>query len=245
VGGIGVPDPHLDEPTDLLFHRAMAADNDGASSPVGNRQHVVRQGDCLFSIAARHGHRWMDVWDHPGNAALKKARNNPAMLLPGDLVVVPPPTETRLTVHAGESHSFRVVSETRLKLRFVEQGEPLRDQPVVVETSPGKTIETRTDGDGRIDVAIPLHTTRATVAIGLDGELGFHDIGLGHLDPGTTLSGAQGRLRNLGLYFGPVDGVHSPLLEKAVRRFQASQSIEADGRLNDATRSALAREHGC
>jgi N-acetylmuramoyl-L-alanine amidase len=51
--------------------------------------HNVVQGDCVLSIAEQYGFFWETVWNHPSNAELKKKREDPAILYPGDVVFVP------------------------------------------------------------------------------------------------------------------------------------------------------------
>jgi hypothetical protein len=43
----------------------------------------VQDGDCLESIAARYGHNWQTIWNHPRNAAVKAARKSPNILFTG------------------------------------------------------------------------------------------------------------------------------------------------------------------
>jgi hypothetical protein len=53
-------------------------------------EHRVRQGECLASIAARHGLPSAEaLFDHPDNAELKRRRKHPGVLSPGDVVKVP------------------------------------------------------------------------------------------------------------------------------------------------------------
>ncbi len=66
---------------------------------------------------------------------------------------------------------------------------------------------------------------------------------MGHLDPVDGLKGAQQRLRNLGLYGGPVDGQDSPLTTGALSLFQQRQGLERTGKLDDATKDALQKAH--
>ncbi|MFH1075402.1 MAG: hypothetical protein V1753_00935 [Pseudomonadota bacterium] len=51
--------------------------------------YIVKQGDCIESIAFKHGLFWETVWNHPNNQQLKQERKNPNILLAGDKVFVP------------------------------------------------------------------------------------------------------------------------------------------------------------
>lgn len=63
---------------------------------------------------------------------------------------------------------------------------------------------------------------------------------LRHLDPTTEITGAQGRLKNLGYSVGPIDGVLGRRTGEALRAFQHDQGIEVTGELDDATQAKLA-----
>ena len=52
-------------------------------------QHVVRQGECIESIAHDHGLFWPTVWNHPKNRELRQRCAAPNVLAPGDTVAVP------------------------------------------------------------------------------------------------------------------------------------------------------------
>lgn len=52
--------------------------------------YTVKRGDNLTKIANRHGFRnWRAIYDHPSNALFKKARPNPNLIYPGDVLVIP------------------------------------------------------------------------------------------------------------------------------------------------------------
>jgi len=69
---------------------------------------------------------------------------------------------------------------------------------------------------------------------------------LGHIDPITEISGVQGRLANLGMYSGPIDGESSQELTEAIRAFQRKNlsESEATGLMDDKTRDKLKQLHG-
>ncbi|MGC9973362.1 MAG: LysM domain-containing protein [Bryobacteraceae bacterium] len=50
--------------------------------------HVVKQGDCMSSIADQYGFFWETLWNHERNAQLKERRKNPNVLMAGDPAVL-------------------------------------------------------------------------------------------------------------------------------------------------------------
>jgi peptidoglycan hydrolase-like protein with peptidoglycan-binding domain len=59
--------------------------------------------------------------------------------------------------------------------------------------------------------------------------------------PDETVREAQRRLRDQGYYQGPVDGLMTPQMRRAVWNFQASQDLRRSGSLDPATMAALER----
>ena len=52
--------------------------------------HTVQQCEYLSLIAKIYGFAsYKTIWDHDGNADLREQRQNPNILLPGDLVFIP------------------------------------------------------------------------------------------------------------------------------------------------------------
>jgi peptidoglycan hydrolase-like protein with peptidoglycan-binding domain len=54
----------------------------------------------------------------------------------------------------------------------------------------------------------------------------------------------QGRLRDMGFYRGPLDGVWGPGTQEAIARFQHSRGLEPNSQLNPATLGALGFQPG-
>ena len=91
----------------------------------------VKQGDCLTSIAKSFGVHWEHLWKLSENAELRKKRNNPNILFPGDIVVVP---ETKLRLEdrsVDTQHTFVKQGEpARLKIRLLAAGKALADKAI-------------------------------------------------------------------------------------------------------------------
>jgi hypothetical protein len=205
-------------------------------------KHVVKQGECISSLAFEHGFHPETLWQHPENAELRALRRDPNVLRPGDVVAIPDLRLKEVASTTGRRHRFRRrgVPE-KLKLQVVRDGEPVAGEAYVL-TVDGEAREGTTDGSGRIEHFIPPDARSGTVLFPRTGrEVPLH---LGHLDPIDGISGVQARLANLGFYQGLVDGQPSLRLEEAIQAFQASRGIDPYGEMDDETTSALRDAYG-
>lgn len=205
-------------------------------------RHVVKQGECISRIAFEYGLFPDAVWNHPDNSQLKELRKNPYVLMPGDVVVIPDKRVKEVELPTGKRHRIRRKGvPEKLVMKFT-RGDELRSNERYILEIDGKQIEGSTDGGGIVELEIVPNAKIARITFVEDGEeLEFE---LGGLDPVTELSGIQGRLRNLGLYEGPVDGEMSGELEEAIKLFQERNKLDPTGRVDDALKSALQNAHG-
>lgn len=117
-------------------------------------------------------------------------------------------------------------------------GAPFKSRPVVIRWDGGEQA-TRTRPDGRLSVEIPEGIGKATLQVAWrEFTLDFG------LLPPSEVAGAQARLNQLNFPSGPVDGILGPITTRALRLFQAAQSLPESGELDDATQAALVTRHG-
>jgi hypothetical protein len=219
----------------------MSVLESGESKTVGQGNYVVRQGDCMASIAFRFGFFWESLWNLPENAELKRTRKDPNVLLPGDRVTVPELRSKALDAATGVRHQFvKKGSPAKFVMYLYEDGEPRADEPYSL-TIDGVLRTGKLDAHGRLEEPIFPGARSGELIVGDDDSI---PIQFGSLDPVSAVSGAQGRLRNLGFNPGRVDGILGPNTKSALRAFQKARGVQITGELDAATRAELLQAHG-
>ncbi len=207
-------------------------------------EYIVQQGDCISSIAVQNGLTWQKIWNHPKNSALKRLRDDPNVLYPGDVVFVPDKENQDVACATEQRHRFihkGVPAVLRLVLQDYD-GKPRSDEPYVLDID-GKVISGKTDGDGKIEQRIPPNARQGTLKVGPE-KSEIYALRLGHTDPATELTGVQSRLNNLGYDCGPVDGSLSAETKIALQAFQRKHGLEETGEPDEATQNKLKEVHG-
>jgi Putative peptidoglycan binding domain len=103
-------------------------------------EHIVKDGDCIDSIAAEHGFFPDTIWNHPDNSDLKQLRKDPNILLAGDKVMIPELQIKEVWKADRARHRFkRKGVPARLRLRFMKpkEPEPPKEEPPSASSSPG------------------------------------------------------------------------------------------------------------
>ena len=204
--------------------------------------HIVVQGECLNSLAVEYGLFADTIWKDPGNAEVKQARTHGDCLLPGDKLVIPDLRVKAVDTADKKRHRFRRKGvSARLRLRIIENEQPVANAAYQIVVD-GLILNGTTDGDGLIDQTIVPGAKKAELILQAPGhELRF-EIDLGHLDPITSVSGVQQRLRNLG--FGSSDsGEVDDETTEAIKAFQISEGLDPTGKLDEQTRTKIEAAH--
>jgi N-acetylmuramoyl-L-alanine amidase len=205
--------------------------------------HVVRQGECLSSIASANGFSdYRTIYDHPDNEAFRRKRPDPDVIHPGDEIVIPDKAVEPHECATGETHRFtipRLRALARVAIRETDD-QPCAETPY--ELRFGDEVRTgRTDEDGVLAEPVPATLESATLTLtDLDVEI---TLAFGEMDPIEEATGVQARLNNLGFWCGAVDGKVGPKTKAALAAFQASRGLVPTGALDDATRSRLSAAH--
>jgi hypothetical protein len=207
---------------------------------VGAGTHVVRQGECIYSIAWKAGLSWEVVWNDPANAGLKEAREDPGVLLPGDLVTLPPRTPPQLLdLDVGQTNEFSVqVPEMDLRLVLSDDNGPRSGVRYKLEID-GAVHEASTGRDGKICVPIRPDTRFGKLTLGEGESAEVFRVELGAIDPIDSITGVQSRLANLGYSVGPIDGILGSHTARAIREFQKDAGVTVTGKLDSSTLERL------
>ena len=206
--------------------------------------YTVQQGDCISSIAQRHGLFWQTIWNDANNADLRAKRKSPNVLWPGDVLFLPDKEEGMHSGPTEKRHKFKkkgVPAKLRLKLEFNDK--PRANEKYVLDID-GKRYTGTTDAEGRLARSIPPDARKGKLYLGTAPDQDVYDLDLGQMDPVDEVSGVQARLNNMGFDCGPVDGKMGPNTESALRGFQEKHKLPVTGRADAATRAKLVEIHG-
>ncbi len=212
--------------------------------------YTVRQGDHLCRIAKAFGFSdYRTLWNHPNNADLKQARQNPNVLFPGDILFIPDHEPGIKSGGTDQRHVFKLNMPV-LKLRLILEDlyeKPIARAPCLLVLGSDSRHLT-TDGNGRIEQDISPDADDATLVI-QDAQTPFDNtsiaIKIGYLDPVDKVSGQTGRLNNLGYFAGNVNQPDNPAFKSAVEEFQCDHGLTVDGKCGPITQSKLKQVHGC
>jgi N-acetylmuramoyl-L-alanine amidase len=218
-----------------------------ASSKAGagsETRHVVAPGECMWTLAHEHGYDQDALWS--ANPSLKEQGRLPNVLAPGDIVVLPARDPAKpVDVRAGTRVTIEVKAVLpRARLYFQDaEGKPRAGlgfvARVVTRDGTEHVWEGTTNGDGGFDESVPADSRTLDVVLKVEPEPRRYHFRFGHLDPSKTMSGVQGRLRNLGYDCGEERGELGPLTRRSLRDFQAERELPSTGTDDDATRSKL------
>ena len=215
------------------------------SDPIGQGNHVVREGECMSSLAAQKGLFVAQIFEHPANAQLSSVRGDPNILLPGDRITIPQFQRKDVDRSTELRNKFVLLGEpVFLRVQVMDRDKPLGGQPFTLVIG-GVTIQDTTQADGTIETRIPPDATTGILRVGTGAGLVQLTLKLGALSPVANAKGVQERLQNLGFECGPIDGIVGPRTRAAVRNFQTKFGLPPDGILGPQTRQLLKEKHGC
>lgn len=214
---------------------------------MSRRPYVVRQGDYTGLLAARFGVDADTLWGDPANRALAERRPDRDVLAPGDILHVPerPAASRPVQVHTTNRYRARVPTTT-LSVLLRHDQRPLASERCLVHGAGRAPLERVTDGEGRLQLELPVHVREVTVLV-VDRNLSC-PVRIGHLDPPTQTSGARQRLAQLGYLarLGVQAGheASGALVRSALRLFQRDQGVAPTGELDASTADLLRSAHG-
>jgi len=209
---------------------------------VGKGDYIVKQGDCIESIAYKHGLLGESIWNDPRNAELNRIRMEPNALLPGDRVHIRIKQEKQIQAATEQRHTFRRLGvPSRLCIRLILDNRIRANEPYTLQIDKN-LISGITDAEGKIQIAISPNARSGKLIIGPDQE--EYELDLGHIDPIGEISGIQGRLNNLGFFCGEAKGILSSETQEALRKFQKTYKLPESGEPDEATRQKIVELHG-
>jgi len=205
------------------------------------KPYVIRQGDYLARLAQTLRFDAAQVWNHARNEPLRTLRKHSEVLLPGDVLYVPDPSDEPLAVEVGSGNSFRG-NVARVELVVVSKdgnGRPRGGVKAWVHGL-GAVREETTGGDGKLTLKVPVDTRKVSVVF--EGDARVYQLRVGNLDPVEETTGVRQRLIALGYLLDQLDA-DGAMLRDAIKRFQKTQGLTETGEADDAMRAKLRAVH--
>lgn len=211
-----------------------------------NTKVVAEQGDCVASIAAKRGYGWETVWKDEGNRELRESRKDPFVLLPGDEVATPAPKEREESCPTDRKHHFVLKTEPILfRVVLIDwEDKAFAQQPYELQVD-GVQFKGQTDGSGGLEQKISPTAKEGHLVVGTGATKREYYLKFGYLDPLDTVSGAQGRLFDLGYYDGAVNGKLDGHTRSALLTFQKKYKLRPTEKNDKATQDKLKERFGC
>jgi len=206
--------------------------------------YTIKRGECISTLACRHGFFPDTIWNDPANDSLREKRESPNTLLEGDVVFIPDKRAASVRVATGGVHRFRRRGvPTVLRIHFLDSREqPRADVPFVLKVNDHLT-EGRTDAEGFVVAFISQEALEGELELGDGDDREKFDLALGRLDPIKEPSGIRSRLQNLGYGCGDEEGDLGEKGRSALRCFQGDRGIPQTGEPDEATLAELKRSH--
>lgn len=217
-------------------------------APAGDGAYVVQQGDSVLSISTAAGLLPDTVWNDAANAALKEARKDGEVLLPGDRLAVMAVRPKSLGCATGKTHVFRRKPVPATLTLYVqdETGAPFAGKKYELSID-DDTLSGTTGDDGKIEAKIRPASRNGSLTVWLEEPSlpnpWVVELRLGELLPIQSTLGVQQRLSNLGLYIGELDGEAGNGTLAAVAAFQTTLGLTVSGEIDQATRDKLVEIH--
>jgi hypothetical protein len=243
-------------------------------TPPEDGQHEVASGEWVGSIAMSYGITdWKNaIWNHSNNADLKEKRQDPCLLVEGDILFIPQRKTKQESGSTEQQHKFKLKVPTEVvRVRILDLERKVlanEDYKIELDYEPGGGVfvqkNTSTNAEGVLEEKIPSTATGGRILLTRIGQ--EIALSLGCLvptekkktEPDVAIRGVQQRLYALGLYTGPIDGEENEELEGCVAVFQQfcqenlgkdddtiTDAGEPTGEINEKMRSALVKYFGC
>ncbi len=208
-------------------------------------EYIVKQGDCINSIAFKFGFFPKTIWDHTKNASLKELRKDPSILFEGDRVFIPEKDQKNEIAFFDKRNRFKmkgVPAKLCLKI-FSYDNEEMKNASYKLEIG-GNITEGKLSSNGVLNISIPPNIKKAKLIVEDDTNLITYILNIGNLDPLETISGIQERLNNLGFDCGMINGQFNSKMGEALKKFQKNHNLEITGKINKETKDKLKEVHG-
>src|SRR5436190_14937281 len=152
-------------------------------------EHIVQQGDCLASIAKQYGFAdWNTIYNDGLNAAFRKLRPDPHVLLPGDRLYIPDKNLKSESCQTGMVHRFKLLrKQTRLRIVVRDiDGTPLGGKKYNLRVE-DEVNEGVLPDNALLDKPIPADALEGELKVWIEDDFPDYPdtwtLKLGHLDP--------------------------------------------------------------